>query len=349
MEDSSGGVEPWELKSGARTNPIANRSLEMWKTFGNWVRAVRTGQLKVEDTIFHLRVWRERSGAICEEFARASTLQEATIAVEKAKGLFFTSRGRLRRDIPEDLRREVEEVFAPDGRDKLHEIVRRFQLSFGTKSSYEELLDRLKTKFIDEDICEDVLLHALGWVKKEIDGAIERNEPPNIAFDVFRTEINSFRDRLKSRAFLPSFAGVPTREMIESLRLRGFVRQMQFIEFAEDRILHGITDFLAAKTNRVHYAQHGLVHSESFSEFQRALESAWRNHRDEIELNQEEDEVSRGKLLAFRCFREKVRLQGMDVPWDFVPGCFHALADVPTIGWHPRYAILLDGTGIEDV
>ena len=153
VEKLSGEVEPWELKSGARTNPIANRSLELWKTFGNWIRAVRGGQLKAERTTFHMRVWRERRGAVCEELAAASTAQEAIAAVEKARGLFLTGRGRLRRDIPDELRREVEDVFAPTTLGELHEIVRKFQLSFGTKSSYQELLDRFRTKFIPDDIC----------------------------------------------------------------------------------------------------------------------------------------------------------------------------------------------------
>ena len=344
MDDSSGALEPWELKSGARTNPIANHSLELWKTFGNWVRAVKNEEFKVENTRFHLRIWRERRGVTCEEFARASTQQEAASAVGKAKELFFTPRGLLRKGVAKEIRREVLDVFAPENLGMLREIVLRFHLSFGTKSSYEELLDRLRTKLIDEEICTDVLLYALGWVKREIDDAIENRRLPIIAVDVFRNEVNSFRNRLKSREFLPSFAGEPSTEAIESHKLRVFVRQMLFVEFAEDRVLSGISDFLAAKTNRVQYANRGLVHRDSFEEFERALESAWRNHRDEIELNRGEDDVTRGQRLALRCFGERVRLQGMDVPWHFVPGCYHALADEPAIGWHPRYTTLLKGT-----
>jgi hypothetical protein len=343
VENVSGEVEAVQVKSASKTNPISNRSVDLWKTIGNWIRAVEDKELNIERTIFHLRLGRKRSGSICESFAEASTLQTAGAAIEKAKSEFFTTKDKPKKGVPEDLREAVETVFAPGRSGLLRGIVVRFQLSFGTRYAYEELLNHLKTKFIDDDVAEDVLLHALGWVKKEIDNAVERDEPPLIAVDEFRTEISAFRDRLKGRSYLPSFAGPPSLEQIELHKLRIFVRQLNLVEFSEEHILSGITDFLSAKTNRVQYAERGYVHSESFLEFESALQSLWRNHRDEVELNRSEEEIIRGQRLALRCFRETLKLQGIDVPADFVRGCFHSLADQPSIGWHPRYQSLLTG------
>ena len=348
VEDASGEVEAVQLKSASKTNPISNRSVDLWKTIGNWMRAVAGKELKVEKTIFHLRLGRKRSGALCESFAEASTLQSAGAAVEKAKSEFFTTKGKLKKGVPEDLREAVETVFAPGRSGLMQRIIARFQLSFGTRYAYEELVNHLKTKFIDDDVAEDVLLHALGWVKKEIDNAVEHDELPLIAVDEFRTEISAFRDRLKARSYLPSFAGPPSLEQIELHKVRVFVRQLNLVKFSEEQILSGITDFLSAKTNRVQYAERGYVHSKSFLEFESALQSLWRNHRDEVELNKSEEEITRGQRLALRCFRESLKLQGIDVPADFVRGCFHSLADRPSIGWHPRYETLLTGAEVSD-
>ncbi len=348
MEDASGEVEAVQLKSASRTNPISNRSMDFWKTIANWMRAVEGKELKVEKTIFHLRLGRKRSGAICESFAGASTLESAGAAVERAKGEFFTAKGKLKKDVPEDLRETVETVFAPGRSGLMQHIIVRFQLSFGTGYAYEELLNHLKTKFIDDDVAEDVLLRALGWVKKEIDNAVEHDELPLIAVDKFRTEISAFRDRLKARSYLPSFAGPPSLAQIELHKLRVFVRQLNLVKFSEEQILSGITDFLSARTNRVQYAERGYVHSESFLEFESTLQSLWRNHREEVELNKSEDEITRGQRLALRCLREHLRLQGIDVPADFVRGCFHSLADQPSIGWHPRYEALLADAEVSD-
>lgn len=348
LEEAGGEVEAVQLKSASKTNPIANHSLEFWKTLGNWIRGVEKKEFAVDKTTFHLRLGRERGGAICKSFAEASTLEIARSAMQKAKTEFFTEKGKLRKGIAQDLRAAVEFVFDPSRTELVETIITRFLLSFGTGYAYEELLNRLKTKFIDDDVAEDVLLHALGWVKKKTDGAIERDEIPVVAVDDFRTEISAFRDRLRGRSYLPSFAGPPLLEQIELHKLRVFVRQLNLVEFSEEQILTAIADFLSAKTNRVQYASRGYVHSDSFVEFEGALKSLWQNHRDEVELDKSEEEIIRGQRIAFRCFRENLRLQGIDVPADFVRGCFHSLADEPSIGWHPRYETLLANLGETD-
>jgi hypothetical protein len=341
LEDATEDVEATQLKSSQKTNAISNRSIELWKTFKNWIDEVENATLKIEKTVFHLRLGRKRRGPICEAFSEVVDLKDATAAIERARAEFFTPRGNLKGNVPAELGSIVESVFDSRHSELLRNIVARFRLSFGTKHAYEELLDRLKTKLIDDDVVEDVLLRALGWVKKELDNAVERGEPPMIAVDEFRTEISAFRDRLKGRNYLPSLAGPPSLEQIELHKLRVFVRQLNLISASTDQILSGITDFLSATTNRVEYARRGYVHSDSFLEFEDALQSLWQNHRDEIELEQSEDEITRGRRLASHCLRASVRLQGIDVPAAFVRGCFHSLADRPSIGWHPRYESLL--------
>jgi hypothetical protein len=340
LEDASGDMEAVQLKSAAKTNPISNRSAELWKTIANWIRAVENKELTVEKTTFHLRLGRPRSGAICELFAQA-TAETVAAAIEEARNEFFTTKGKLKRGVPADIRESIEKVFAPTRSSLLQDIVMRFQLSFGTSHAYDELLNHLKTKFIDDAVAEDVLLHGLGWVKKEIDNAIENDEPPFISADKFRTEVCAFRDRLNGREYLPSLAGPPSLEQIELQKLRLFVRQLKLVEFSDGDILRGITDFLSARANRVQYAERGYVQADSFREFEDALESLWRYERGEIELEKNEEEVIRGKRLAFRCLKAYMKLQGVDVPADFVRGCFHSLADRLTVGWHPRYELLL--------
>src|ERR1019366_10622332 len=127
-------------------------------------------------------------------------------------------------------------VFAPERSNLLQSIIMRFQLSFGTQYAYEELLGHIRTKLIDEEIAEDLLLHALGWVKKEIDNAVEHGKAPIVPVDGFRIEIGAFRDRLRARNYLPSFAGPPSLEQIELHRLRIFVKQLNLIECSNEQV-----------------------------------------------------------------------------------------------------------------
>src|SRR5687767_10932510 len=42
---SDGGTTAEQSKSATASNPIADRSVELWKTFSNWVRAAESGAL----------------------------------------------------------------------------------------------------------------------------------------------------------------------------------------------------------------------------------------------------------------------------------------------------------------
>ena len=174
-----------------------------------------------------------------------------------------------------------------------------------------------------------------------MDSAIEQGLPAVVAVNDFRTNLIAFRDRLRGRDYLPSFASRPTVAEIELQKIRTFVRQLELVDFSQEHILRAISDFLIAKSDRVQYADRGYVHSDSFTEFEGALVAVWMNHRDEIELNTSENEKVRGKRLALTCLREVMKLQGIEVTTAFVRGCFHTLADLPLIGWHPDYSTLL--------
>ena len=105
----------------------------------NWIEAVNGKELKVKNTVFHMRLGRKRSGAICESFAKATTPQAADDAVTKARGEFFTKNKKIRTGIPDELRGIIEVVFASAHSELLQSIIARFELSFGTGYAYEEL------------------------------------------------------------------------------------------------------------------------------------------------------------------------------------------------------------------
>jgi hypothetical protein len=106
-------------------------------------------------------------------------------------------------------------------------------------------------------------------------------------------------------------------------------------------VFKAISDFLSAKTNIVLYAQRGYVNNESLKEFEAALRNLWDNQRKLLDLDKDPDEKKRGRRLALQCLGARRKLEGIKVPDDFTPGCFHMLADKPEIGWHPRYETLL--------
>ena len=52
------GLAVIQTKSSLTGNPIADRAVDLWRAFTNWINAVEAGQLSVEDTIFCIHVFR---------------------------------------------------------------------------------------------------------------------------------------------------------------------------------------------------------------------------------------------------------------------------------------------------
>ena len=59
------GVIAEQDKSGLTHNPVADRSIELWKTLHNWVRAIRDGAMK-SDTKFVLYVAQDHRGGVID-------------------------------------------------------------------------------------------------------------------------------------------------------------------------------------------------------------------------------------------------------------------------------------------
>jgi hypothetical protein len=344
IQSLNGDVEAVQIKSGLETNPISNRSVDFWKTIRNWVDAVEMDSLNPDRALFTLHIEAPRAGVICKRFSNASSKAEATLAVEFAQEELWGKAPKFvkRAQTAEGLVEHLDIVFNPVFRANLVKIVCNFRLSVGVKAAYETLLNQAKQLLIDDDIAEDVLLYALGWVKKSLDNLIEQGLPPAIAVDQFRSELNSFRNSLKKRDYLPTFAGIaPTPDEMNANILRTFVRQLNLVDWSEDSLFTAVSQFLSTKVNIIQYGQRGYVNRRSLVDFEIALKTLWRNIRDEVKLVGPDDAVKQGKLLALRCLKERRKLEGFELPDDFTPGSFHMLADALEIGWHAEYLDLI--------
>jgi len=109
-----------------------------------------------------------------------------------------------------------------------------------------------------------------------------------------------------------------------------------------DEQLEAISDYMRASWDRAYWGKSGDVHENSFESLDDNLRRTWRHLRDVTEIQHAfQSTVDRGKLLYFECMKHRVTVQQMTPPEYFVPGCFHLLADVPEIGWHPEYESML--------
>lgn len=331
-------------KSGLAHNPVADRSIELWKTLHTWVIAIRDGAL-INDTKFILFVAQNHHGSVIDRIHGVSRRSDAIDLIAALRDEFLgTAPDRAERArLPQDLGHYVRGVL--DASDEvLIQLFLNLSLETGSGSPGEDLLPLLREKAIGEAALEDVLTHLLGWAKRATDKLIEKRRPAALPWEEFHGNMVAAAKKFdRSGTVLVSARTEVTQAEVElELRGRTYVRQLEAVKCVEASVIRAVNDFLRAAADRTNWSERGDVIEESFRDFEDALQRAWESQRQRIEIERSDhDEEVRGRLLHSSCMGQQHRLQGMDVPAYFVPGSFHTLADSLDIGWHPRYREVL--------
>lgn len=330
-------------KSAPHSNPVSNHAVDLWKTFSNWVRAVQSGQLDPERTIFEIYISHPRKGEIVERFSEASTLNDSLDSLTKAKTTLWGPQPRFphKDRLPNTIKSYVLDVLQADER-LVSKIIKNFSLKCGSGRPQTDLRILLDKALVSEEILEDVIKYALGWVKREIDILLEESKIASIKVDTFRRNLKSFVRRIDRRTILATFAESPSLKEIESQRLRTYVRQLEIIEEDDDHKIHAIIDFIKAEADRTQWSAKGWVDESSFDDFEEGLIRTWKNLKKKTNISlSNNSEVERGQYLCSECEMHQTTLEGLNVPSHFTPGSFHTLSDNSVIGWHPNFELLL--------
>jgi hypothetical protein len=166
----------------------------------------------------------------------------------------------------------------------------------------------------------------------------ERQEVTAISVEEFNREIGTFISKLRFQNILHDFAGYPSKIEVELNRLKVYVTQLDLVGADEEAILGAINSFLRSATNRTEWAKRGLVWEGSFDQYENALFTFWKNTRRQHDLDYSNEPLEKlGQRLLLECMKHRRLLEGREVPDDFTPGSFHALADEMSVGWHPEF------------
>src|SRR6266496_866356 len=324
-----------QTKSSTTTNPVSNSAQPLWKTLGNWLDAIKNKQLETHNTVFELYVFGNFDGDICTLFSDAKSEAEARSALSKARQVLLNG--------SKDLPKYISDVLGA-GDNELVPLIMHFRYEHGSGQSIEDLKEKLTATMIPTEFVDTVLTYALGWVKKEVDILLEQKKTAAISVAAFRKEIAAYARSIVFSVCFADLAGPARPEDIEKSRSQCYVRQLDLISIDDDRKLHAISAYLRSSVNRAKWGILGLVHDHSLDDYESRLTEYWKNSRAQcnIELSRH-DEVERGQFLLSECMKFSPPLQGAPVPYDFTEGCFHALADELTIGWHPAFEDLTAG------
>ena len=189
-----------------------------------------------------------------------------------------------------------------------------------------------------------MIKHAHGWIKERLDGLLLEGKSAAVNVDEFNAEIATYLPRVDFRQILTAIAGKLelTDDAIAAEHVRTYVRQLELIEYSDEDVMEAINNFLRASAERSAWSEAGIVHDDSFDEYEESLVAYWKNKRTvQRVIHKSLSCVERGQLLLADCAVYQQKLQGLEVPAFFIPGSFHALAEEKMVGWHPDYETLL--------
>lgn len=128
-----------------------------------------------------------------------------------------------------------------------------------------------------------------------------------------------------------------------------YLHQLRLIDAPPHREVYARESYRRAYAHRSLWGRLGLITEAELERYERDLIEEWALHRDELAITpcrNAADEKHRGMELLGRAELRVHRPFRAELQAPFVQrGSYHSLADRRQLGWHPRWAALLDEAG----
>jgi hypothetical protein len=327
-----------QSKSALTGNPLGDHSVALWKSLANWADAIAARNLPTDKLNLVLYISKPSTGTIAQRLADAKTNDDVQSAITFTRAQFDA------RQFPADsaVKPHIDRFFAHQPNVQ-KTVIQSFQITCGSGSPQGDIEKSLDNFFFKEGRARQLADMACGWVKSRVDELHERKLPAILSRDEFHWEMQAFYTRFVERAILVSFAPAPTEADVEFHRAMTFVRQLEIIGTDFEDTMAAISNFFKATLDRTNWGASGMVHKDSFKEFDKNLVETWRNHRKAILIRDgHRPPEQQGQLVLAECMQHTTPIENLQAPTHFIAGCFHALADNLTVGWHPEYTKVLD-------
>ena len=342
---SDGTVLAEQSKKADKGNPIANSSVEFWKTIWNWLQSHKDGELLVTKTRYVLYVNQTFEADIPLRFSDALTPPQATDAINYVKQ-WLALKTENRKTTSTEISvadKYVQSVLAFDQK-VVEQLVCNFTLERGSGDAQDGLLPLVLAKAIRKSLAPIVVRYLQGWVKEKTDRLIANGNHAVISVQDFLNELVSFYRSIDVGTALFSTAPEPTQDQIKDEFSKIFVQQLDIIDQNLDDKLRAIDHYLRAAHDRTQWGLDFDVNEISFKAFERELQEFWDIVRQRAALDfKNEPDKEKGQRTYLSCRECQRPLQGMTTPTHFIQGSFHRLADLLEIGWHPQYKSMIDG------
>ena len=336
-------------------NPLADRSVVLWKTIYNWSTYVSRGTLgkkKLELRIVVAASHEIRPGSIVSNFANAKDIEQAKEALQYAKNELVGTDDSPK--IPsKGIKEYIDYCFAEENETYVLTVIKLLSIELHNRDYDNKLKERFFAQPIPVEYINELFTYMLGWVEEQIHLQTQKNQPAFLSTTDYINELRAQIQRYDVNKILVAVSTIPdtTKTHEEVAQRSSYIRQLEFIDMGYTEMFEAASDFLRSQVEKTEWGKRGLVTQDSIADYNDTLCRIWQSKRRIAAIQFKGDGVVAGQYTYSECKSQVInqRLQGCDVPPFFGSGCLHELANKPTttpkIGWHPNYIQLLNEEG----
>jgi len=337
-----------EDKSSLNRDALTDTSINLWKTFHNWIQAIESGELNAQRDRFIIYTNHSvKTNSIIDRLNSVNSKDEIddiiADAVQKMKDIASTQAVYKFKEYVLNVHVDV-----------FKQIISHFELVSDNKADdvYDAIRIALRQKIIKDSQIEYLLENLTGWLQKLISTRIAAKAVAIITFEEYEQHFQTLFESIRTNQELIDYA--ISRMPSQAIKLATakqepiYVKQLEAIKSTQTEIIEAVADYFKADTNRQEWIERGLVDESSILDFEGRLTSFHQSAEQRIAiLNSDKTEINRGKLLLLECHQRQEKIADKEPPDRTIQGSYHVLADEMSVGWHPNWKVLCPKT--EDI
>ena len=334
-----------EDKSSISSNPVTDRSIELWKTFSNWLQAIHDGDIDIENTKFFIYSNYPGQDGIVNGLSRANTLEDAQKCITDIK--------RKLQDIDEEhvIYPYLQEVYK--NKDLATKLIINFEFILGSKCSQDEVHQELRRMVLPEAYFTYIHDELLGWLTNNVMSKISSKQKAIILWEELEKKASNIFQRARSKELIDfttkkSSVDPDVREQLNTYPY--YLQQLKIINLDEDQQIQAISDFLRSKVNIQRWIEGGLIDEDIAVDFEEKLKRYWENLSKRIAvMNKLKEPKERGLLVYLDCMDRQETISNQRPPACITAGVYHTLANTDQIGWHEDWKRILKKINSESI
>jgi hypothetical protein len=324
--------------------PFGDRSPGLWKTLATWMEISEARQRPIDGSVSFLFVTNSVVPAcIVRRIADAASVAEVEACLVELHAAGQSP--------PKHIAEFVRRVLRPESCTMLRAMIGQIGLAdasckAASKELREATIAHLQLPGWCSNLSDSIADELLGWLCNTVVISWREGRPGWLERDHFVNQLHAIisrRQRQISRERAELLIPVTEEKVGREMR-RPFVQQLHLITDDDVVVNTAIREFIRCNIEKARLSKEGNITDDDWREFESTLVARWSKIRSRIKrLSEERDERDIGfELLTETTESYREKLAGMDTDQVYLTsGTYHRLADLLTVGWHPKFEVLM--------